>query len=281
MTKSKLASTALAAAVAALFSQGAVAQEVVPFQFTKDTNLIGLGIFSTAEWYGADKRTGAGVPLLQYTLGEGRYVQWVGPEIRANVVPRTDVRAGPLLRFRPRRDDDAEDETISRMRPVATANELGGFVAYHMPLDANPLHKVVFYGDVTWNTTNVYDGATGNIRATYYHPFEGGMGGKPLLGTIGLGLFMTSDHFANRYFGINGSDVGLFPERAGVPYNAEGGLTSIKIPFALVSQVDPKWIVIFGGNYEKLLNDAKDSPVVQKHGDDNQWSVGIAATYLF
>jgi outer membrane scaffolding protein for murein synthesis (MipA/OmpV family) len=45
--------------------------------------------------------------------------------------------------------------------------------------------------------------------------------------------------------------------------------------------VDPKWIVIFGGNYEKLLNDAKDSPVVQQHGSENLWTVGIAATYLF
>jgi hypothetical protein len=208
-------------------------------------------------------------------------VQIVGPEIRLNVVPRQELRAGPLIRWRSRRDDDVESDVVGRMQPIASATEIGAFVAYHMPLDANPLHKVVFTGDVTWNTNNVYSGATGNVRATYYHPFQSGMMGKPLLGTIGFGLFFASDHFNDRYFGIHGSDVLLYPERNGVPYTAESGVTSIKIPFTLSSQVDPKWLITLGGRYEKLLNDAKDSPVVERHGNDNQWTLGIAASYLF
>jgi outer membrane scaffolding protein for murein synthesis (MipA/OmpV family) len=49
----------------------------------------------------------------------------------------------------------------------------------------------------------------------------------------------------------------------------------------LSSRVDKNWMVIFGGRYEKLLNDAKDSPVVQTHGNDNQWTIGIGASYVF
>jgi outer membrane scaffolding protein for murein synthesis (MipA/OmpV family) len=284
MTKSKLVGAGLAATAAMMLSHGASAQEIIPLQFTGETNLVGLGVFSVPDFYGSDQNKGAGAPLVHYNFdawGNPLYVQVIGPEIRLNVVPRKDWRAGPLIRWRGRRDDEVDSEVVKRMDPIASATELGAFVAYHMPLDANPLHKVVFQGDVTWNTNGVYDGATGNIRATYYHPFPSGLAGKPLLGTIGFGLFMASDHFNDRYFGIHGRDLLLYPERGGVPYTASSGLTSIKIPFTLSSQIDPKWLITFGGRYEKLLNDAKDSPVVQRHGSEDQWTLGIAASYLF
>jgi outer membrane scaffolding protein for murein synthesis (MipA/OmpV family) len=187
-----------------------------------------------------------------------------------------------LLRFRQRRDDDVNDNIVSHMRPVASATEIGVFADYHMPLEPNrPLHKVVFSADLVGNTTGVYSGPTGNIRATYFYPFEQGIMGHPLVGTLGFGLFLASDHFNDRYFGIHGSDVLLFPKRAGQPYKADGGLTSIKIPFSLSSQVDPKWLVTVAGRYERLLGDAADSPVVKDRGDENQWIIGIAASYLF
>jgi outer membrane scaffolding protein for murein synthesis (MipA/OmpV family) len=284
MKKSKLLGAGLAAAAAMTFSQGAAAQEIIPLLITGDTNLVGLGVFSVPDFYGSDKNEGAIAPLLHYNFdawGNPMYVQVIGPEVRLNLVPRKDLRAGPLLRWRTRRDDDVDSDVVQRMRPIASATEFGAFVAYHMPLDENPLHKVVFTGDVTWNTNGVYDGATGNIRATYFHPFASGLGGKPLLGSIGFGLFFASDHFNDRYFGVHGTDVALYPELGGIPYTAESGLTSIKIPFTLSSQIDPKWLLTLGGRYERLLSDAKDSPVVQRHGNDNQWTIGIAASYLF
>jgi outer membrane protein len=284
MTKSRFWGAGLAATAAMMFGQGAFAQEIIPVQISEDTNLIGLGVFGVPDYYGSDKNEGAVAPLLHYNFdawGNPMYIQVIGPEIRLNVVPTKEWRAGPLIRWRNRRDDDVDNDIVKRMQPIASATELGAFVAYHMPLDANPLHKVVFTGDVTWNTNGVYDGATGNVRATYYHPFPSGLGGKPLLGSVGFGLFFASDHFNDRYFGIHGADVALFPERGGIPYTAEGGLTSIKIPFTLSSQIDPNWLVTLGGRYEKLLSDAKDSPVVDRHGNENQWIIGVAASYTF
>jgi outer membrane scaffolding protein for murein synthesis (MipA/OmpV family) len=272
----------LAAALAMMFTRGAAAQELIPIQIPEDTNLIGLGVFSVPDYYGSSTNKAAAAPLLHYGFGVDQYVQVVGPEIRLNLMPRKDWRVGPLLRFRSRRDDDVDDNIVKRMRPVATATEIGAFAAYHLPLDpSRPLNKVVFTGDFTYNTTGVYDGATGNLRATYFYPFEGGLAGYPLIGSIGFGLFFASDHFTDRYFGVNGSDIALFPELGGRRYKAQGGLNSIKIPFSLTSQVDPKWLVTVAGRYEKLMSDAKDSPVVSNRGDENQWIIGIAASYLF
>lgn len=284
MTKSKLLGAGLAATAAMVFSHGAVAQEIIPIQLSEDTNLIGLGVFSVPDFYGSDKNEAAAAPLLHYNFSLGgtpMYVQVVGPEIRLNLVPRKDWRGGLLARWRNRRDDDVDNNVVKFMTPIPSATEIGAFAAYHLPLDANPLHKVVFTGDVSWNTNNVYDGATGNLRATYFYPFPSGLGGKPLLGSIGFGMFFTDDDFVDRYFGVRGPDVALYPELGGVPYRAEGGITSIKIPFTLTSQVNPNWLITVGGRYERLLEDAKDSPIVRRTGDDNQWTFGIAASYTF
>lgn len=281
MKKFKRYSSSLAAAAVLLVSKGVAAQELIPIEMPEEINLVGLGVFSVPDYYGSTKNQGAAAPLLRYTWGQDQYVQVLGPEVTVNLIPRKDWRAGPLLRWRSRRDDDVDDSVVKRMRPIATATEFGAFAAYHMPLDENPLHKVVFTADISWNTNNVYDGATSNLRATYYHPFAQTVAGRPLIGNIGFGLFWASDHFNDRYFGVNGSDIALFPSLNGQRYKAQSGLTSIKIPFGVTTQLDKQWLLTFAGRYEKLLNDAKDSPVVDQRGDANQWIFGIAASYLF
>jgi outer membrane scaffolding protein for murein synthesis (MipA/OmpV family) len=270
-----------------MFSHGAAAQEIIPFTLTKDTNLVGLGVFSLPDYYGSDDYEAKAAPLLHYGFGDGMYVQVIGPEIRVNVAPRSymqghDFRAGPLLRFRERRDDNVSDNVVKHMRPVPSASEIGLFAQYNYSVDPNqPLHKVVFQGDFTYNTTHVYNGATGNIRATYWYPFQQGIMGYPLVGTLGFGFFFGSDHFANKYFGVGQTDTPLFPNRNGLRYKANGGLVSIKVPFSLTSQIDPKWLVTLAGRYERLLNDAADSPIVKNRGSENQWIIGIAGSYLF
>jgi outer membrane scaffolding protein for murein synthesis (MipA/OmpV family) len=290
MTRSKFLASSLAAGAAFMFCHCAAAQEIIPFTMTKETNLIGLGVFSVPDYYGSDDYEAKAAPLLHYNFGDnGMYVQLVGPEIRLNLVPRGlefmqghDFRAGPLLRFRQRRDDDVSDNVVKHMRPIASASEIGFFAQYNLPIDPNqPLHKISFRGDFTYNTTHVYNGATGNINATYWYPFPSGIMGYPLLGTLGFGLFFGSDHFANKYFGVGQTDTPLFPNLNGFRYKASGGLVSIKVPFALTSQIDPKWLVTVAGRYERLLGDAADSPVVSRRGSENQWTIGIAGSYLF
>jgi outer membrane scaffolding protein for murein synthesis (MipA/OmpV family) len=283
MMNLKLYSCTLAATAAVLAAAPATAQEVVPLTIPQDVNLIGLGVFSVPDYYGSTKNTGAAAPLARYSWDDsGRYAQLLGPELTVNLMPMREWRVGPLMRFRSRRDDDVEDSIVKRMQPIPTATEVGAFVAYHMPLDPNqPMHKVVFSADIVGNTTHVYNGATGNLRVNYYYPFPEPVGGKPLIGTVGFGMFFANSSFNRKYFGVTGSDVALFPGLGGREYRPEGGLTSIKIPFTLTAQLDKQWLLTFAGRYEKLLNDAKDSPVVNGRGDENQWLFGVAASYLF
>lgn len=282
MNRCKLYCSSLATAIAVLASPLVSAQEVIPVTVPQELNFIGLGVFSVPDYYGSSQSKGAAAPLARYSFGGKRYVQLLGPELTVNLVDREEWRAGPVLRSRGRRDDDVEDDVIKRMRPIASATELGAFVAYHLPMEyGRPLHKIIFSADVVGNTNSVYDGATGNLRMNYVYPFLRPWFGQNMIGTIGIGLFFASSSFNDRYFGVNGSDLPLFPARAGRPYRAESGMTSVKIPFSLTTQIDSKWLLTLAGRYEGLTGDAKDSPVVDQRGDSNQWALGLAVSHLF
>ena len=123
------------------------------------------------------------------------------------------------------------------------------FAAYDLYLDNEPLHKVVFSGDIVGNTTDVYTGATTNLRVTYYHPFSRWIN-RPSVGSIGLGLFFASEGFNPTYFGVTGSDVALYPSRNGAAFLPESGLTSVKIPFSVTTQLQQRWLLTVGGRYE-------------------------------
>jgi len=284
MTNSKRYSSSLAAATAAFLmaSSCAQAQEQIPVQFPEQTNLVGLGVFSVPDFYGSQDNEAVAAPLLRWSWDGTSYVQVLGSEVLVNLSPIPEWRAGPLLRVRGRRDDDVDDDVVKFMRPIASATELGVFAAYHMPLDPNqPMRKVVFSADIVGNTNNVYNGASGNVRVNYFHPFDASMIGRPMIGTIGFGLFFASESFNTKYFGVTGSDVALFPQLGGREYRPSPSVTSIKIPFTLTTSLSNEWLLTVGGRYEALLDDAKDSPVVDNRGDSNQWVFGVAASYKF
>lgn len=274
---------ALAVAAAMLIPPVVSAQEMGQFELPNEKiNIFGLGVAGVPDYYGSTKNKAAAVLLARYTFAGDRYVQLLGPELTLNLIDSKVLRAGPVLRVRGRRDDDVDDDVVKRMRPISSATELGVFAAYHLYLDNEPLHKVVFSGDILGNVnTNVYTGATGNLRVTYFHPMTGSWTSRPTVGSIGLGMFFASKNFNQRYFGVTGSDVALYPSRGGAEFLPEGGLTSVNIPFSVTTQLQDRWLLTVGGRYERLLGDAKDSPVVDVRGDPNQWSLGLAFSRVF
>ena len=280
----------LAASGAMLVVAGAGAQEVIPVEMPQEVNMVGAGAFGLPDFYGSEDYHPEGAGFLHVNFGNGMWLRVIGPEVRLNVLPSNvtldygqfrNLRAGFLYRARPTRDTDVDDAVVRQMRRIPAASELGMFASYEWPLPGDPLHKIVFGADVAYNTNNLYGGATGSIKATYFYPFPQGLGGRPLLGSAGFSLFFASDHFTDRYFGINGADLAAFPERGGTPYRPEGGLVSFRIPFQVTSQFDRHWGLTLAGRYERLLGDAKDSPIVDRRGSANQWVFGGAVNYAF
>ena len=275
MNKHQFAHGVLALSIAALFSSAVQAQGFAP-EMQDGINFIGVAVGGAPDYWGSADYTGGVGPYGRYLFSGQRYVQLLGTELTVNLVDDKSWRVGPVLRYRFSRNDEVEDKVVKQMRPISDTTEAGIFVAYRMQLSANPLHQVTFAADVVGDTGDTYDGASGSVRVNYFHPFS-----ERLLANIGLGLAWGSDDFADTYFGVNGSDIALYPSLHGKPYKADGGLMGVRVPFGLTTPLSKQWMLSAGGRYERLVNDPADSPVVDQRGDANQWLFGVGAAYLF
>jgi outer membrane scaffolding protein for murein synthesis (MipA/OmpV family) len=64
-------------------------------------------------------------------------------------------------------------------------------------------------------------------------------------------------------------------------YEAGSGLVSYGIGgFMLMPLSDPVSVSLFGG-YERLGNEAADSPLIKRRGNENQFAIGMSVTYKF
>lgn len=276
MTRDQPLWRVIALAIALLGVSSAVSAQGFAPEAPDDINFIGLAVGSVPDYSGSANNTGGAGLYGRYLFSGQRYVQVLGPELTLNLVDSPNWRLGPVLRYRFARDSDVEDSVVKRMRKIDSTTEAGFFVSYRLKLGQEPLHQVVFTGDVTADTGDVHGGTLGSLRVNYFHPF-----GQKLIGNIGLGVQYTDDDYTQTYYGVTGSDITLYPSLGGKAYKPSGGVTSIRVPIGLSAPLSKNWMISGGLRYERLQGDAKDSPIVSERGDPDQWIYGIGAAYLF
>jgi outer membrane scaffolding protein for murein synthesis (MipA/OmpV family) len=120
-------------------------------------------------------------------------------------------------------------------------------------------------------SASVHEGAIGNFSARYWSPL-----GKMFDGVLGVGLQIADINYMNTYFGVSASDSFL----SGLPiYQPSGGVASFRIFPGVVTHLSPHWHLATGFRYERLVGDAKNSPVVSTVGSPDQWIAGMGVAY--
>lgn len=111
--------------------------------------------------------------------------------------------------------------------------------------------------------------AVGRYGVIGHEAFVGEVGGDVIFRTgdqtefrMGPRLFFGDDSYANTYFGAGA-------------YDAKGGLLSRGIEASIAYDISDNWGVIGAVNYDALVNDAADSPIVQ---DTDQLGVSLIVT---
>ena len=259
--------------LALLLVNVAYAEIVIPVD-SLNVNLVGLAIGAVPDYYGSSHEQLDGGPYGRYQFEDSqRYVLLLGPQLSANLLNDPNWRAGPLIRYRSARDSGVNDKTVSQMDKVDSAIEGGVFLQYKLPLSDMPMHQVTFGGDVEGGK----NGTEGHLNVMYWQPFS-----QKLVGNIGLGMTYGNNKFMDTYFGaISANDVALYPSLGGKPYNPSSGVVGWNIPFGLTTFLSKDWLLSVAGRYERLVSDAKDSPVVNQSGDANQWIGGVGLAYVF
>lgn len=93
--------------------------------------------------------------------------------------------------------------------------------------------------------------------------------------SVGPRVFVGSDKYAQTYFGVSAAEVGN--GYAGGAYDADGGVLSAGIELGATYQINDNWGVEGAVTWDRLTNDAADSPIVQT-GDRDQYGVRIGLT---
>ena len=260
--------------VLALAIPVANAQIVPPVDSLDGVNVIGLGVGAAPDYMGSSHNKVGAAPIFRYQFsGTERYFLLLGPQATLNVLNDENWRFGPMVNYRFGRGSDVDDAVVQRMVGINGTAEVGAFLTYRMKLSQEKMHQINFSGDIAGGS----NGGVGNLRMMYWKPVS-----QATLINAGIGTTIASGKWMNTYFGVTKpSDVALYPSLGGVPFNADSGVKSFYIPFGLTQAVSKQWLVSAGGRYEKLMNDAKDSPVTSLRGKSDQWIYGASVSYLF
>lgn len=95
--------------------------------------------------------------------------------------------------------------------------------------------------------------------------------------TIGPRVSFANGEYMRTYFGVSpveSANSGL------LVYDAGSGIKGMGVELTGRYRFNEKWALASSFSYEKLLGDAKDSPIVRT-GDDDQFSAKLGITYTF
>jgi outer membrane scaffolding protein for murein synthesis (MipA/OmpV family) len=238
---------------------------------------IGLGATYAPDYEGGDDYEAYIAAFGNYRRASGRYISLGGTSgtekaarVRVNFIAKDQssiLEFGPLLQYRLKRDRDSVDNNkVQKMNEIDAAIEAGAFIG----LDSGPWSASVSYAH---DVTSVYKGDLWYINGGYGIQVNDGFDLK-----LGAHLTWASRKFMDDYFGVSGSESA----KTGLPkYSADGGFKDAGIGLTGHYMFNQDWGLLGNVSYTRMLNDAEDSPLVEKVGDKNQYAAVLAVTYSF
>ncbi len=182
--------------------------------------------------------------------------------INRAVYDRGGLSFGPVFGFVGKRSRD----DVGGLDEVGFTVEAGAFARYwpdpHFRLSAEARQGI-----------NGHGALIGLIGADYV-----ARDGDRWLWSLGPRLTLASGRYAQTYFGVSPREAAATDVTA---YSPDGGLLAAGAVVGVRRQLSPRWGVFGYAKYDRLLGNAADSPVVDRFGSRDQWSGGLAVSYVF
>jgi outer membrane protein len=241
---------------------------------SKAGGFLGLGISYRPDYEGSDNYEAGIAPFGRYNMESGRYISLGGTagseramRLKMNILTnKTAWEVGPVVQYRFKRDGNVENNKVSHMQTVPNEQEAGGFVGWHT-------------GGLSFNVTGVYD-ISGESDGTLF--YFNGLYRMPVNDrfemAVGANTTWASNDYMETYFGVSAPNAA----NSGLPrYSADSGLKDASVGLIGHYKFTKTWGLIGNVSYTRMLNDAKDSPLVKNVGDENQYTGILAVTYSF
>ncbi len=256
------------------FAAGVVAAAIVaaaqPAAATDFT--IGLGAGLAPDYEGSEDYEA--VPSWVFSANNlydpATYVSLRGTQLRSNLVPHPQFRAGISGLYVGERDD-VENDRVDDLRKTDAALLVGAGVGW----DFFPQNEL----GLTLAVDLMYDVANNNggIVQPYLSYFNA-LPGTPL--SVGTELFTTwaSEDYMSEQFGISANDSA----RSGLNrFNADEGFKDVGLRGQVSYRFTDSWSSTFAAQYKLMVGDAADSPVVDDEGSEHQFFAGVTVNFHF
>ena len=227
---------------------------------------LGLGVGFVPDYEGSEDYEAVPVPYFSAQWkNNGRFVTLDGSVLKINLLTDETWSFGPVLQYRKKRDDDVDNNAVSRMRKIDAAIEAGAFLGYKFD-------SWDFGIQVATDVSNEHDGTLATARTGYTFKAD------RMSTRIGVSLTYANDDYMDTYFSVDAVDSG----RSGLSvYKAESGIKDIGVDLMLRYNMTDNWDIRGALAYIALLNDAKDSPVVDDEGESGQLKASVVVIYNF
>lgn len=225
---------------------------------------VGLGASYSPKFPGADKNEFG--PLVDVSIARGTELfDFEAPDDSFDIDLFSGERfsAGPVLALQGSRKNSDVGAPVGK---VPTTVEAGGFVQFEAS-EAVRLRAEVRRG------LGGHDGLISSLGGDYVW-----RDGDKYQFSIGPRLLIADRRYQRAYFEVT-------PEAAiatGLPvYRPDGGLYAAAATSGFFYAFNSTWGAFGFARYERLLGDAKKSPIVKSFGSPNQYSAGLGLTYTF
>lgn len=224
----------------------------------------GIGAQIRPEFPGADSSEWA--PYVSFSVARGDRPFGIGAPGDSFGIPLISsggFSAGPAANIQGSRKDSEVGAPVGK---VPTTIEAGVFADYEF----GSAFRV--RGEVRKGIGG-HEGLAGNVGADYIW-----RDGDRYAVLVGPRLNFSNGRYQRAYFGVT-------PEAAlaaGLPvYRPDGGLHSVAANSAMHYSLGGGWGMFGYARYERLVGDARKSPIVREFGSPNQYSAGIGLNRTF
>jgi outer membrane protein len=226
---------------------------------------IGGGVGAAPDYEGSADYEIVMLPAASAKFDNGMYIQLLGLNLRANVIPSNMWRLGPVYNYRAERDD-VENNRVDRMEEVSDANELGIFGGFEW-------NGWFVFLDILADAGNAYDGWYSTLKGGYNWMID-----EAWMLSLGGHVTYANDDYMETYFGVSAADAAA----SGLDqYNADGGVKDVGIDLGLNWNFASSWSLRGLARISQLVGDAdEDSPVVDE-GSETQVFGGVMVMFKF
>lgn len=200
----------------------------------------------------------------------GRTLSVEGTDLKLNLLGDGRFEAGPVLGWRSGRDDDIDNDVVRLLPSIDGTVEGGAFAGVRW--DVGP-GRIGAGAKVLADLGGVDGGFTVTGDVSWAAPIS-----ERLSYSIGANIVWADEEYMQTYYGVTAAGAtasGL------APYQPDSGVESIGLSVSARYQLNNRWGVALLASYDRLMDQAADTPIVTQEGSENQARVGFAVFRAF